>query len=175
MLLAIRLIWEDYGRFATKNLDLSGEVKLYITYKLSGSTTKKFQMDIDKTGTSGMGGILNEAGGDSPTIFATKTFTITTGTASSYIHFRTESSHTIVIDEIKITKADLGTNTSTPKMDGVTFNGKTIYNKKRTALNIFDISGRFVVNSNQDIDMSSYANGFYLVKSDSNTMKICVK
>lgn len=92
------------GRFATKNLDLSGNnVKLYVTYKLIGGTTKRFQIDIDKTGTSGMGGILNEAGGESPTTFTTKTFNVTGGTATSYIHLRTESSHTIVLDEIKIT------------------------------------------------------------------------
>ena len=31
------------GRFATKNLDLSGNnVKLYVTYKLIGGTTKRF-------------------------------------------------------------------------------------------------------------------------------------
>ena len=92
------------GRFTTKNLDLTGDVKLYVTYKLAPATTKKFQIDIDKTGTSGMGGILNEAGGDSPSEFTTKEFVITTGTAESYIHFRTESSHTIILDEIKITK-----------------------------------------------------------------------
>ncbi|MDO9634545.1 MAG: hypothetical protein Q7J05_05790 [Paludibacter sp.] len=92
------------GRFATRNMDLSGNnVKLYVTYKLIGATTKKFQIDIDKTGTSGMGGILNEAGGDSPTTFTTKTFNVTGGTVASYIHLRTESSHTIVLDEIKIT------------------------------------------------------------------------
>jgi len=92
------------GRFATKNLDLTGNVKLYVTYKLGSSTTKKFQIAIDASGTSGVGGILNEGGADSPTDFTTKQFTITTGTTASYIHFRTESSHTIILDEIKITK-----------------------------------------------------------------------
>jgi len=92
------------GRFATKNLDLTGNVKLYVTYKLGSSTTKKFQIAIDASGTSGVGGILNEEGVDSPTDFTTKQFTITTGTTASYIHFRTESSHTIILDEIKITK-----------------------------------------------------------------------
>ena len=92
------------GRFATKNLDLTGDVKLYVTYKLGSATTKKFQITIDVSGTSGVGGILNEGGADSPTDFTTKQFTITTGTTASYIHFRTESSHTIILDEIKITK-----------------------------------------------------------------------
>lgn len=92
------------GRFTTRNLDLSGNnVKLYVTYKLLGATTKRFQIDIDKTGTSGMGGILNEAGGSSPVTFTTKVFNISNGTAASFIHFRTESDHTIVLDEIKIT------------------------------------------------------------------------
>lgn len=93
------------GRFETKKMDLSGEVTLTVRYKCStASTTKKFQIDIDKTGTSGLGGILNEIGTSSPTEFTTKTFIISTGTNNSYIHFRTESSHTIVFDEIKITR-----------------------------------------------------------------------
>jgi hypothetical protein len=107
------------GRFATKNLDLTGDgVTLFVRYKLKTTTTAKFQIDIDKTGTSGMGGILNESGGSSPTDFQTKSFVLTTGTASSYIHFRTESNHTIVIDEIKITK-----NVSSPSITAFTAAG----------------------------------------------------
>lgn len=93
------------GRFATKNLDLTGNVTLTVKYKtLTPTSSKRFQLDIDKTGTSGLGGILNETASNSPTIFTTKTFAINNGTSSSYLHFRTESSHTIVLDEIKITK-----------------------------------------------------------------------
>ncbi|MDR0810957.1 MAG: hypothetical protein LBN23_01580 [Paludibacter sp.] len=96
------------GRFETKHMDLSGSnLVLSITYKVvpvSGQDSKRFQIDIDKNGTSGMGGILQESQPNSPTTFTTKEFPITGGTADSYLHFRTESSHTIIIDEIKVTK-----------------------------------------------------------------------
>lgn len=92
------------GRFQTRKFDMTGDdVTLHITYKnLSG--TGRFQIDIDKTGTSGMGGIFTETGEAAPKEFTTKTFTITTGTAESYLHFRVESNTTFVIDEIKVTK-----------------------------------------------------------------------
>ncbi|MDR1654031.1 MAG: hypothetical protein LBS01_10395 [Prevotellaceae bacterium] len=95
------------GRFKTRTMDLSGSsIELQITYKCipaEGQDAKRFQIDIDKEGTSGLGGILQETqDAPSPTEFTTKTFEITGGTASSYLHFRTESGHTIVIDEIKV-------------------------------------------------------------------------
>ncbi|GHT19266.1 hypothetical protein FACS189429_6790 [Bacteroidia bacterium] len=94
------------GRFKTRTMDLSGDnVVLSITYKcvpVSGQDAKRFQVDVDVEGTSGLGGILLETQDASPTTFTTKSFTITGGTASSFLHFRTESSHTIVIDEIKV-------------------------------------------------------------------------
>lgn len=97
-------------RFKTKTFDLTGtNVKLEVTYKATTSTTGKFQIDMDKEGTSGMGTLFVEATSASPTVFTTKTFTLSGGTATSFIHFRTESSATIVIKEIKITKEIAGT------------------------------------------------------------------
>ncbi|MDR2824325.1 MAG: hypothetical protein LBB41_03890 [Prevotellaceae bacterium] len=94
------------GRFKTRTMDLTGDVTLHITYKcvpVSGQDSKRFQVDIDIEGTSDLGGILQERqDAPSPTEFTTKSFQLTNGTASSFLHFRTESSHTIVIDEIKV-------------------------------------------------------------------------
>ncbi|MDR0833496.1 MAG: hypothetical protein LBN93_04825 [Candidatus Symbiothrix sp.] len=105
------------GRFATKNLDLTGEdVTLHVTYKVIGEAGKKFQIDIDKSGSSGLGGLLNEAGSAGPAELTTKSFPLTSGTTSSYIHFRTESSGIVVIDEIKITRTPAGAPTG---MDNV--------------------------------------------------------
>lgn len=164
------------GRFTTKNLDLTGEeVTLYVTYKLSGVTTKRFQIDIDKTGTSGMGGILNEAGGDSPTSFTTKSFSITTGTESSYIHLRTESDHTIIIDEIKITKKNTSTNVDKLKIEGITFDGQIIRNNTAQKLQVYDISGHLITASDNDIDMSGKAKGIYIVKAMDGVMKINIR
>ncbi len=67
------------------------------------------------------------------------------------------------------------TGISTATIDGVTFDGKTIYNSQKLNLSVFDISGRFILNSNEDINMSQKAKGIYIVKSDNNTLKISVK
>ena len=92
------------GRFKTKLLDLSGEdVVLYVTYKKgAGADAKRFQIDIDKEGTSGLGGLLAETAADASADFATKEIPVTGGSEASFIHFRTESDYTIVLDEIKI-------------------------------------------------------------------------
>ncbi len=165
------------GRFATKNMDLTGTVKLSVTYKTTTSGLhKRFQIDIDKTGTSGMGGIMNEyADGDpvAPETFTTKEFEITTGTSASYIHFRTESTYNIVIDDIKITKegdTGLGNNS----FENINFNGQTIRNPLHQQLQVFNITGRLVVTSLEDINMKDQVQGIYFVKSDSGILKIAL-
>lgn len=113
------------GRFSTRNMDLSGEnVILQVRYKLK-SGTKRFQIDIDKVGTQGIGSILNEYGSNSPTEFSTKSFAITNGTSDSFIFFRTEGDHTVILDEIKITKGfDEGGDVRTPAFPGAGGGGK---------------------------------------------------
>lgn len=110
------------GRFATKNLDLTGEnVVLSVRFRFAGNTAnhKRLQIDIDKSGTSGMGGLYNEYNDSetAPKEFTTLTFDITNGTAESYIHFRTESDGTAEIDEIKITKGGTGTGIITSSLE----------------------------------------------------------
>jgi len=96
------------GRFQTRNMDLSGDdVYLYVTYKKknpAGESTSRFQIDVDKTGTSGMGTLFVVTEVDAPAGFATQELAITGGTADSYIHFRTESSLSVVLDEIKVVR-----------------------------------------------------------------------
>lgn len=57
----------------------------------------------------------------------------------------------------------------------VSFDGKTIQNPNNIKLNVFDISGRRVITSNQNIEMSGKHSGIYIVTSDSGAMKINVR
>jgi hypothetical protein len=115
------------GRFATKNLDLTGEVTLYVTYKFTTTAGKRFQIDLDKTGTSGMGGIFVETDTDGPTTFTTKEFPITAGTEASYIHFRSETEGTVVIDEIKLVRTAAAVGQSDDAtLKSLTVNGATV-------------------------------------------------
>ncbi|HET7734241.1 MAG TPA: T9SS type A sorting domain-containing protein [Paludibacter sp.] len=60
------------------------------------------------------------------------------------------------------------------KISGVTFDGRTIYNVSNLELQVFDATGRKVVSSNKDINMSSNSKGIYFVKSNAGTFKIVV-
>lgn len=64
------------------------------------------------------------------------------------------------------------TGLSSARIDGVMFDGKIIRNAKQVNVSLFDISGRFILSSNQDIDMTGKAKGVYIVKSGSGIMKI---
>ncbi|MGC3979255.1 MAG: fibronectin type III domain-containing protein [Paludibacteraceae bacterium] len=67
------------------------------------------------------------------------------------------------------------TGTSSAIIEAVTYDGKNILNPKGLNLSVFDISGRFILKSNQDINMSDKAKGIYVVKSGNGVMKISVK
>jgi chitodextrinase len=83
---------------------------------LVGADRKSQGIDIGReipdclgcSGTSGVSGLLNATcGADVPTTeFKTFSIPITTGTASSYIQFRTESTATVYIDEITISNGN---------------------------------------------------------------------
>ena len=89
-------------RFCIDNLDLTGNPVLTVKVK-AVSGTGAFQVALDKYGTSGVGGLINRKCSDiSGTEFETITTTITGGTASSYIQFRTESNTSVYISEISI-------------------------------------------------------------------------
>ena len=124
------------GRFETRQMDLTGDdVFLYVTYKRlpeGAASTSRFQIDVDKTGTSGMGTLFAATGVETSGEFTTQEFAITSGTETSYVHFRTESGYTIVIKEIKIVKGKVNTGTSFVFLE--TFNQLTTVNTAGNAL-----------------------------------------
>jgi hypothetical protein len=69
---------------------------------------------------------------------------------------------------ISVNATGLSSNT----LSHVYFDGKTIHNDAKWNLQVFDTTGRLLVSSTKDINMSSNAKGVYIVKSNSGTLKI---
>lgn len=67
---------------------------------------------------------------------------------------------------------DLGTGISQNKINGVSFDGQTIHNSGNLELQVFDVTGRRILSSTKDIDMSGNSKGIYIVRSINGTLKI---
>ena len=67
---------------------------------------------------------------------------------------------------------DLGTSISQTRIAGVYFDGLTIHNAAKLNLRVYDATGRMMVSSVKDINMSSSPKGVYVVKSTSGSLKI---
>ncbi len=70
---------------------------------------------------------------------------------------------------------DLGTGINPVAINGVSFDGQIIHNNANIDLQVFDATGRMMVSSNKNIDMTSYSKGIYVVKSNAGTLKISLK
>ena len=70
---------------------------------------------------------------------------------------------------------DLGTEINPATIDGILFDGKTIFNHAKVNLQIFDAAGRLIISSNKNVNMSSRASGMYIIKSDFGTQKISLR
>ena len=68
----------------------------------------------------------------------------------------------------------VGTSIAQTKITGVTFDGKIIHNDANLDLNVFDTTGRLIISSNKNINMSSNSRGVYIVKSNSGILKIAL-
>ncbi|MDD3320311.1 MAG: T9SS type A sorting domain-containing protein [Paludibacter sp.] len=60
------------------------------------------------------------------------------------------------------------------EISGVTFDGTTIHNAQNVLLNVYDIAGRLIVSSTNDIQMSGISKGTYIVRSNNGVLKIAL-
>jgi hypothetical protein len=58
------------------------------------------------------------------------------------------------------------------RLTGVTFDGETIHNANNQTLHVFDTTGRLLISSNKDINMSGNSKGVYIVNGNSGILKI---
>lgn len=56
----------------------------------------------------------------------------------------------------------------------VSFDGQTIHNNSNLYLQVFDFTGRVMVSSDKNVNMTSCPQGIYVVKSNSGTLKIAL-
>lgn len=67
---------------------------------------------------------------------------------------------------------DVGTSVNQTTAIGIQFDGQTIYNPTKSGLKVYDATGKLTVNSTDDINMSSFPKGIYIIKSHQGTQKI---
>ena len=67
---------------------------------------------------------------------------------------------------------DVGTSVNQTTAIGIQFDGQTIYNPTKSGLKVYDATGKLTVNSTDDINMSSFPKGIYIIKSYQGTQKI---
>jgi hypothetical protein len=71
--------------------------------------------------------------------------------------------------------AATGTGLQNPSISGVTFDGSIIHNDTNVDLQVYNVTGHRMFNSNQNIDMRSCAKGIYIVKSATGTLKFALE
>ena len=69
---------------------------------------------------------------------------------------------------------DVLSSVSSTVIDGISFDGRIVYNPANISLQVFDAAGRLTVSSTKNINMSSYPRGIYIVKSPQGTQKIAM-
>lgn len=81
----------------------------------------------------------------------------------------TETTSAITLGYLKI--EGIGTSVSSIFLKKVLYNEKSIINPDKIQLQVFDISGRLINSSIDNIDMSTYPIGIYFVKHKNETLK----
>lgn len=61
---------------------------------------------------------------------------------------------------------------NTTNMTSYFFDGQVIQNPEREALKVYDISGRMILESNENISMKSFSQGVYIIRAESSLLKI---
>ena len=68
--------------------------------------------------------------------------------------------------------APLSTGISKATIPGIFFDGQIIHNNANLDLQVYDVTGRKVASSTKNINLSNVPEGIYIVKGESNSMKI---
>jgi len=57
----------------------------------------------------------------------------------------------------------------------LSFDGKSVYNTNSSVVNIFNVAGKLIsTSSDKEINMSNFTKGIYIVKTNSNTLKVSI-
>ena len=71
------------------------------------------------------------------------------------------------------TKPVIKTGINNPKsLTTFSFDGKVVRNKNFETINVYNVTGKLISTSNNDIDISNLVNGVYFIKGQNNTLKV---
>ncbi|MDO9634546.1 MAG: hypothetical protein Q7J05_05795 [Paludibacter sp.] len=68
----------------------------------------------------------------------------------------------------------VSTATDNIRLNGITLEGLVIRNSNNELIRVMDMSGRIMVTSNKDIEMSTFNKGIYIIHGESGVMKIAL-
>ena len=92
------------------------------------------------------------------------------------ILYQNQTANITKVITVSLTPTDESTGTglcNRPEMEGVTFNGEEIINSLNLDVVVYNAIGQMVVRSNENINMSSYPAGVYVIKAaNGESMKI---
>lgn len=74
----------------------------------------------------------------------------------------------VVVDPYIISNVEINT------LKGIVFDGATIRNITKELIHVLDMSGRIIVSSDKDINMSTFNKGIYIIRGKSGVIKIAL-
>lgn len=135
-----------------------------ITAKLSSTGTRTYQLFVN--------GVLKTSSPSTvKNTIATLTYDVNLNEPTKISINTLETTGGATLGYLKI-EAPIGIGLTQTQLPGIMFDGKTIHNNKHLNLQVFDATGRMILSSNQNIQMSTRPEGIYLVKSSAGILKI---
>lgn len=98
------------------------------------------------------------------------TITDFTNSATTAINYTVTDGINSKVYAAKIVEGTTGL--SQTKISGIAFEGQTIMNSNHQSLRVYDTTGRLVMSSTQNINMSAEPKGIYIIQSQSGVFKI---
>lgn len=134
-----------------------------ITVELSSTGTRTYQLYVDDVLKTSSPSTVRDTK-------VTLTYAVNATTPVKISVKSVETASAITLGYLKI--EGVGTSVSQLQAEGVTFDGQIIRNPERVALQVVDMTGRILTSSNEDIKMSKYSKGIYIVRSKSVSQKL---
>jgi hypothetical protein len=158
----------------TGNAPIVGLTSATIAWQAVPAAVKYIVTQVTPSGVKGVSKMKSAINVDVPGNETTLDLTGLSGSTSYQFNVAAENAIGKLTDPAIITFSTWFTGVSSATLEGVNFDGRTIQNPDRQQLHVFDATGRLLLTSHEDINMSAHAKGVYLVKGENGLMKIAV-
>jgi hypothetical protein len=158
----------------TGNAPVVGQTSATIAWQAVPAAVKYVVTQVTPSGVKGVSKVKSAINIDVPGNETSLDLTGLSGSTSYQYNVAAENAIGKLTDPAIITFSTWFTGVSSASIEGVSFDGRTIFNPERKQLHVYSATGSLVASSVQDINMSTQAKGVYLVKGESGMMKIAV-